>query len=75
MNSDVPTPSQIEAMMEASAALIGLTLDPQYRPGVLTYFTLAARMAQVVQAVPLCPLDETGALFRPVESGAHDEPR
>lgn len=75
MNHEPLSPPQIEAMVDASSALLDLPLDPSHRPGVLRYYALAAQMAQVVLAVPLGPADETGALFRPVEPGAHDDPR
>jgi len=73
-NETHPAP-QIEAAVDAAAALLGLPLEPAHRPGVLTYFALAAQMAKVVLAVPLSPHDETGALFRPVEPGDLDGQR
>lgn len=67
MTPHAPTPSDLDAAVDASAALIGLPLDPAHRPGVLRYYALAAQMAQVVLAVPLSPHDESGEVFRPVE--------
>lgn len=61
------SPLQIEAAVDATAALLDLPLAPAHRPGVLHYFALAADMADVVMAVPLQTADESGAVFRPVE--------
>ncbi len=65
-----PTPAQLEAAVDAAAALLGLPLAPEHRPGVLRFYALAADMAQVVLAVPLTHEDESGAVFRPVEPRA-----
>jgi hypothetical protein len=56
----------IEAFMEAQCALLGLTLAPEHRPGVLRYLQLAAAMAPRVMDFPLSPHDESGNVFVPV---------
>lgn len=68
----MPTPAEIEAHVDATAALVGLPLAATHRPGVLHYFTLAAGMAELVMAHPLTPEDEPGALFVPVSAPAAD---
>jgi Protein of unknown function (DUF4089) len=66
------TPAEIEAQVDATAALIGLPLAAAHRPGVLHYFALAAGMAERVMAHPLTPEDEPAALFVPVSPPAPD---
>ncbi|MCE4554736.1 DUF4089 domain-containing protein [Pelomonas cellulosilytica] len=67
------TPEQIAAYVDATAAALGLPLQPAHRPGVLHYFALAAQMAALVEAHPLAPHDEPAPAFvplSPVEGGA-----
>jgi hypothetical protein len=58
---------QVEAMMDAQCALLGLTLSPEQRPGVLRYLQLVVGMAPRVMDFPLSPHDEPGNVFVPVE--------
>ncbi len=60
------SPIQIEALVTANAAALDLTLAPAHRPGVLTYFALAAAMAELVTGFDLGPHDESGSVFLPV---------
>ena len=55
------------AYVDAAAALLGLRISAESRPGVLRYFALAADMAALVQAVPLGAADEPATQFVPVE--------
>ena len=64
------TESDIAAAVDANAALIGLPLHPDHRPGVLRYFALAAAMADAVNAVGLGPEVESAEVFVPVSLGA-----
>jgi len=57
---------QIEAHVDATAALIGLTIGPEYRAGVLRYFGIAAGMAELVMQQPLGTEDEPAPVFTPV---------
>jgi hypothetical protein len=66
MSRPTPTPADIERHVDATAALLGLPLAPEHRPGVLGFFALAASMAAVVEAVPLAPHDESAMRFEPV---------
>ena len=60
------SPDQIERLVNANAAALDLRIAIEHRPGVLRYVTLAAEMAALVQALPLGPDDESGAVFTPV---------
>ena len=55
-----------EAYVDATAALLGLPLAPEHRPGVLGFFALAASMAAVVDSVELSPHDDSPMRFEPV---------
>ena len=59
------TPEQIEQHVDASAALIGLPIAPEYRAGVLRYFGIAAGLADLVMQHPLTPEDEAAPVFVP----------
>jgi hypothetical protein len=65
---------KLEAMMDAQCALLGLTLSPEQRPGVLRYLQLVVGMAPRVMDFPLSPHDESGNVFVPV-SPAEGAPR
>ena len=60
-------PADIERHVDATAAVLGLPLQPGHRPGVLQYFALAAGMAEQVMGLPLAPDDEPAEVFVPVE--------
>jgi hypothetical protein len=64
------TPAQIEAYVDAAAAVLQLPLSPEHRPGVLHYFALAASMAELVAAQPMTISDDPAEAFVPV-SPAH----
>lgn len=61
------TPEQIEAAVDAAAALLALPIADEHRPGVLRYFGLAAAMAELVERVPLGEHDDPAEAFTPVE--------
>jgi hypothetical protein len=58
--------------VDAAAATLHLRLSPQYRPGVLQFFALAASMAELVNGLPLTPADESGSVFAPVPPNTED---
>ncbi|WP_394787308.1 AtzG-like protein [Rhodoferax sp.] len=62
------TGQELETYVDAAAAALGLELG-ESRPGVLRYFALASGFADLVQAVPLVPQDESSMAFIPVEPG------
>ena len=52
-----------EAYAKAAAAAVGLPLDPRHLPGVAANLKLAARMAALVETLPLSPADEQAPVF------------
>ena len=54
------------AYIDVAAATLGLKIAAEYRPGVETYFALAAAMAELLQGLPLDAGDESGSVFHPV---------
>ena len=52
-----------ESYASAAAAAVGLPLDPRHLPGVAANLKLAARMAAVVEGMPLSPADEAAPVF------------
>jgi hypothetical protein len=55
-----------DAYVDAQAALLGLPIAPEHRPGVVRYLQLVADMAPRVMDFPLTPADESGNVFVPV---------
>ncbi len=57
-----------EIFMDQQAAMLGLTISPEHRPGVLRYLQLVQAMAPRVMdfAATLGPADESGNSFKPV---------
>jgi hypothetical protein len=53
-----------ERYVDEQAALLGLPLAPEHRPGVLRYLQLVAGMAPRVMDFALTPADESGNTFR-----------
>ena len=56
----------VEAYVDAAAAALGLKITAEQRPGVVTYFQLAAGMADLVSGLPLTVADEPATVFVPV---------
>lgn len=52
--------------VEQAAALMDLTIQEEHRPGVLSYFALAAGIASRVMSFELAPVDESANTFEPV---------
>ena len=67
------TPAQIESYVDAAAAALALPIAPAHRPGVLTYFALAAGMADLVGAHPLAISDDPAEAFVPIAPRGHGE--
>jgi hypothetical protein len=57
--------SDPEALPQAMAAALGLTLTPEQLPGVVMNLAIAARAAKLVEAAPLAPADEPAPVFVP----------
>ncbi len=65
--------AELESFLSAMAVQLRLPLAEEHRPGVATFYRLAASMAAIVEAVPLTPHDELAVRFEPVppaEGGA-----
>jgi hypothetical protein len=56
-------PFDAEAFVRAASAAIGLPLDPRHLPGVAMNIQLAARMAGIVEGMPITPADEAAPVF------------
>ena len=55
-----------DAYVDAQSALLGLTITPECKPGVVRYLQLAASLAPRVMDFALTPADESGNVFVPV---------
>ena len=64
------SPALVEAYVLAASAALDLRIDPSFQPGVLRYFSLAAEMAALVDAVALAPHDEAAVHFSPIVPGS-----
>ena len=60
------TPEHIERIVDANAAGLGVRIAAGHRKGVLAFFALASRMAELVDGLPLTSADEPGSVFTPV---------
>jgi hypothetical protein len=55
----------IEPYVDAAAALVGLDLDPEHRPGVILNMERIAAMAALVMDFPLPDETEPAPVFHP----------
>ena len=69
-----PTPLQIEAYVDAVSTALQLPIQPEHRPGVLSYFALAARMAELVAGQPLDATDDPAEVFVPASPTGRARP-
>lgn len=65
--SDTPTPPAFDAdaIADAMAPLLGLVIEPGFRPGVLQNVKVMAAMADIVLALPMDEREEPAPVFRP----------
>ena len=75
MNPPPPPAMDIAAYIDATAALLGLPLAPEYRTGVLRYLQMVATQVPRVTefAATLTAADESGNSFTPVAAGSDEE--
>jgi hypothetical protein len=66
------TPEDIDALVRANAAAVGLSIDTAHLPGVLRYVAQAAQMAALVEGLDLGPEHESGSVFEPVAPALTD---
>lgn len=57
-----------EAYARQAALAVGLPLQPHHMPGVTMNLALAARMAALVNQMPLAPADEAAPVFNPART-------
>ena len=68
------SPAVVEAYVLAASSALDLRIDPSFQPGVQRYFSLAAEMAALVDAVALAPHDEAAVHFSPIVPGSGKAP-
>jgi hypothetical protein len=61
----VPDDFDAEAYLDACAGATGLPIDPEYRPGVLMFLDLTARMANYMMEFELPDDIEPAPVFKP----------
>lgn len=59
----------LERYAEQTAALIGLPIPPDCKPGVIANLERTAAIAQLVLEFPLLPEAESAAVFVPIVGG------
>jgi hypothetical protein len=59
------TEAELEAYMDASAAVLGIAIAPEWRDAVRANLALSLRMAAVVAAFPLEDEAEPAPVFTP----------
>jgi hypothetical protein len=64
-SAPLPADAELEAYMDAAAALLGLPVAPDDRPGVLANLRVTARFAALVAEFPLDEREEPAPVFRP----------
>lgn len=58
------TDTELDAYMDASAALLGIVIDPEWRMAVRANLALSFRMAALVEAAGLSDDAEPAPVFR-----------
>ena len=54
-----------EAIVDATAPLLGLAIEPAFRPGIAQNLKVTATMADLVLAAPMDEREEPAPVFRP----------
>ncbi len=78
MSTSTTTPVDLQAYMDSTAAMLGLPLAPEHRPGVLRYLQLVATLAPRVNDFALrtlTPADEPANHFTPVAAAVQEGPQ
>lgn len=63
--SRVPEPSDLGAYADAAAAVIGLPIAPEHRPGVIQFLGVVLGAAALVMEFPLPDDVEAAPVFEP----------
>ena len=61
----IPTDKDREAALDATIALLGLTIEPDWREAILAHMKVTAEAAQFVLEFPLEDDVESAAVFQP----------
>lgn len=56
---------KVEAMVDGLAPLLGLTIEEDMRPHVVTHLAIAARMVKLLEEFPLDEREEPAPVFVP----------
>ncbi len=62
--ADEPDSSELTALMDASAAVLGLDIEPEWRPIVLSNLETALRFARLVAQFPVPDTTDPANMFR-----------
>ena len=54
-----------QAVIDAMAPLLGIPVDPSFRPGIVANLELIAMLAALLDAAPIDEREEPAAVFRP----------
>ena len=75
MSPPLPPAMNLEAYIDSTAALLGLPLAPEHRPGVVRYLQMVATQVPRVTefAATLTAADESGNTFTPVAAAGDEE--
>lgn len=60
-----PPDFDADAWLDATAPALGLTVESEWRDGVIGYLRLTAAMAETVNGFPLDDREEPAPVFRP----------
>lgn len=60
-----PPAFDADAIADAMAPLLGLVIDPAFRPGVIQNLKVMAAMADLVLSAPMDDREEPAPVFRP----------
>ena len=53
------------SVIDAMAPLLGIPVDPSFRPGIVANLELIAMLAALLDAAPIDEREEPAAVFRP----------
>jgi hypothetical protein len=64
MAADKPVPD-LDAWIDAMMPVLGITLDPAFRPGVIQNLQVVLRLSAIVLEFPLDEREEPAPVFEP----------
>jgi len=63
VSDDTPPSFDADAVIDAMAPLLGLTIAEAYRPGIAANLAITAKLAAMVMSFPLEEREEPAAVF------------